>query len=90
MAFTAVTNPDRFIGAKGKTEFGSYTNTAGSTGGEIPISRNSTIFAMTLQSTNTGTTANPKVVSTFPIASQDTITIVTAANDTGIFIIHLV
>ena len=83
MAFT-VTNKKTVQGTGARIVSGTYTNTSGSTGGDISTGLAMT-YAMFLQpSTTAVVTSFPVVNETFPLSGA--VTIVTTANEVGYFV----
>ena len=81
MAFTSTIIRSYSVG-NGKRAFGTYTNTGGSTGGNI-ITGLATIENLELQPKGTSISANQPVVNeTFPL-NIDGITVVTSADEVG-------
>ena len=83
MTFT-IDNDGRFIMGSKKSSFGRFTNTAGSSGGEVVTGLNSVGF-MKLTHTGSGVIAGePSVYETFPMTKGDA-TIVTTADADGLW-----
>jgi hypothetical protein len=89
MSFTA-TELQRIKGVNGVTIIGKYVNTAGSTGGTIKPSL-SQITGALLQPWGSSVASNFPVVNasttTFPVSSTTGVTVVTTANEGGIYMI---
>lgn len=85
MAFSsAVTSPIGTVFGNKRVVFGSYTNTGGSTGGSVSTGLDQ-VDVFFMQPTGTVVSANQPVVNgTYPIAGS--VTIVTSANETGVWI----
>ncbi len=88
MAFTAV-DTQIFKPGLGTIQIGNYSS-AGVTFGTIPVAGNITIFAVMLQSNNTGSATSPHVDDTFPITGQSNVPIATALNDFGTYMIYYI
>jgi len=83
MAF-AYTVDKVLTGLNGRVVIGTYTNTGGSTGGDVSTGLTNT-YSFIPVAKGAAVTANaPAPNETFPL-SGDTVTIVTAANEVGTF-----
>lgn len=85
MAFTSAISRRGYTGDGRREHQGTYTNTSGSTGGDISTGLNR-VDELILQPVDSSVESNASVVNeTFPVAGAD-ITIVTDANQSGIWI----